>query len=57
MTDNDKDNRHLTDIIGVKYSLKDNPEPMPSPGTIETMFFETIDNDRMVWFLGVLPQA
>ena len=57
MTDNDKDNRQLTDIIGVKYSLKDNPEPMPSPGTIETMFFETIDNDRMVWFLGVLPQA
>lgn len=49
--------RWLTDLIGVRSPREADPKPIPSPGTLETFALETIDNDRMMWFLGVLPPA
>ena len=49
--------RWLTDLIGVRSPREADPKPIPSPGTLETRAIETIDNDRMMWFLGVLPPA
>ena len=49
--------RRLTDLIAVRSPHEPDPKPIPSPGTVETRALETIDNDRMMWFLGVLPPA
>ena len=49
--------RWLTDLIAVRSAHEPDPKPIPSPGTVETRALETIDNDRMMWFLGVLPPA
>ena len=49
--------RWLTDLIGVRSPREADPKPIPSPGTLETRAIETIDNDRLMWFLGVLPPA
>ena len=49
--------RRLTDLIAVRSPREPDPKPIPSPGTVETRALETIDNDRMMWFLGVLPPA
>ena len=49
--------RWLTDLIAVRSPHEPDPKPIPSPGTVETRALETIDNDRMMWFLGVLPPA
>ncbi len=53
----DNPTRWLTDLIAVRSPHKPDPKPIPSPGTVETRALETIDNDRMMWFLGVLPPA
>ena len=49
--------RRLSDLIAIRSPHEPDPKPTPSPGTIETYALETIDNDRMMWFLGVLPPA
>ena len=56
MPDSDRVHR-LTDIIGVRSPREANPSPIQSPGTLETLAIETMDNDRVMWFLGVLPPA
>ena len=56
MADN-PEHRRLTDIIAVRHAHEPETEPPPGPGTIMTFTLETIDDDRMMWFLGVLPPA
>lgn len=56
MADN-LERRRLTDIIAVRHAHEPEPEPSPSPGTVMTFTLETIDDDRMMWFLGVLLPA
>lgn len=53
----DRQNPRLTDIIAVRHPHDAKPRPSPSPGTIMTFTLETIDDDRMMWFLGVLLPA
>lgn len=56
MADN-QENHRLTDIIAFRHPHEPEPRPSPSPGTVMTFTLETIDDDRMMWFLGVLLPA
>ena len=53
----DRETPRLTDIIAVRPSRDPTCQPIPNPGTVFTRTLETIDDDRMAWFLGVLPPA
>ena len=55
--DENHETRRLTDIIAVRRRHDSEPRPLPSPGTVMTFTLETIDDDRMTWFLGVLLPA